>query len=86
MVSQIEEGLEAGADDYIVKPFHVSLLKARIKNILSLREKMKNLYGESLTLKQLGVEKPEEDNDFLNRYIDIVKANLSNLELDVSVI
>ena len=48
------QGLEAGADDYIVKPFHVSLLKARIKNILSLREKMKNLYGESLTLKQLG--------------------------------
>ncbi|WP_279186094.1 hybrid sensor histidine kinase/response regulator transcription factor [Parabacteroides goldsteinii] len=86
MVSQIEEGLEAGADDYIVKPFHVSLLKARIKNILSLREKMKNLYGESLTLKQLGVEKPEEDNDFLNRYIEIVKANISNQELDVSVI
>lgn len=31
MVSQIEEGLEAGADDYILKPFHVSILKARIK-------------------------------------------------------
>lgn len=86
MVSQIEEGLEAGADDYIVKPFHVSLLKARIKNLLSLREKMKNIYGESLTLKQLGVEEPEEDNDFLNRYIEIVKANISNQELDVSVI
>ncbi|MCD7851328.1 MAG: response regulator [Parabacteroides sp.] len=45
MVSQIEEGLEAGADDYIVKPFQVSLLKARIRNILSLREKMKTIYG-----------------------------------------
>lgn len=86
MVSQIEEGLEAGADDYIVKPFHVSLLKARIKNILSLREKMKSIYGESLSLKQLGVEEPEEDNDFLTQYIEIVKANISNQELDVSVI
>ena len=86
MVSQIEEGLEAGADDYIVKPFQVSLLKARIKNILSLREKMKNIYGESSTLKQLGVEEPEENNDFLSQYIDIVKANISNQELDVSVI
>lgn len=86
MVSQIEEGLEAGADDYIVKPFQVSLLKARIKNILLLREKMKNIYGESSTLKQLGVEEPEEDNDFLIQYIDIVKANISNQELDVSVI
>ena len=86
MVSQIEEGLEAGADDYIVKPFQVSLLKARIKNILSLREKLKNIYGESSTLKQLGVEEPEENNDFLSQYIDIVKANISNQELDVSVI
>ena len=86
MVSQIEEGLEAGADDYIVKPFQVSLLKARIKNILSLREKMKNIYGESSTLKQLGMEEPEKNNDFLSQYIDIVKANISNQELDVSVI
>lgn len=86
MVSQIEEGLEAGADDYIVKPFHVSLLKARIKNILSLREKMKSIYGESTTLKQLGIEEPDGNDDFLSRYIEIVKANISNQELDVSVI
>lgn len=86
MVSQIEEGLEAGADDYIVKPFHVSLLKARIRNILSLREKMKAMYGDALSLKHLGVEEPEEDNDFLSQYIELVKANISNQELDVSVI
>lgn len=86
MVSQIEEGLEAGADDYIVKPFHVSILKARIRNLLALREKMKNRYGESLSLRNLGVEEPEEDNDFLTQYIEIVKANISNQELDVSVI
>lgn len=86
MVSQIEEGLEAGADDYIVKPFYVSLLKARIKNILSVRKNIKETQTESLTLKQLGLEEPEDDNNFLNQYIEIVKANISNQELDVSVI
>lgn len=86
MISQIEEGLDAGADDYVVKPFQISLLKARIRNILSLREKMKTMYGETLSLKQLGVEEPKEHNDFLSRYIEIVKANISNPELDVSVI
>lgn len=86
MVSQIEEGLEAEADDYIVKPFHVSLLKARIRSLLSIREKMKNIYSESLSLRNLGVEEPEEDPDFLTRYIEIVKANISNQDLDVSVI
>ena len=86
MISQIEEGLDAGADDYIVKPFQISLLKARIRNILSLREKMKTMYGDTLSLKQLGVEEPKEHDDFLGRYIEIVKANISNPELDVSAI
>ena len=34
MVSQIEEGLEAGADDYIVKPFSLREMVARIKAML----------------------------------------------------
>ena len=79
-------GLEGGADDYIVKPFQISLLKARIRNLLSLREKMKTMYGETFSLKQFGVEEPKEHDDFLTRYIEIVKANISNPELDVSVI
>lgn len=86
MVSQIEEGWEAGADDYIVKPFHISLLNARIRNILSSREQMKITYGDKLSLKSLGVELPPEDDSFLNRYIEIVKANISNSDFDVSVI
>lgn len=86
LVSQIEEGLEAGADDYIVKPFYVSLLKARVRSILALRDKIKNTSDDSLTLKQLGIEMPAEDNTFLNRYIEIVKSNISNQELDVAVI
>lgn len=86
MVSQIEEGWEAGADDYIVKPFHVSLLNARIRNILSSRAQMKTVYGDKLSLKSLGVELPAEDDSFLSRYIEIVKANISNPDFDVSVI
>ena len=31
----IVQGLEAGADDYVTKPFDFQILKARIKNILS---------------------------------------------------
>ena len=67
MISQIEEGLDAGADDYIVKPFQISLLKARIRNLLSLREKMKTMYGETLSLKQIGVEETKEHDDFIAR-------------------
>ena len=86
MVPQIEEGLEAGADDYIVKPFQISLLKARIRNILSLREKIKEQTQETFSLKRLGITLNDEDTDFLSRYIEIVKLNIINPELDVAVI
>lgn len=86
MVSQIEEGLESGADDYITKPFYISLLKARIKNLLILRENIKQTHDESLSLKQLGLNVSGNESEFLNQYIEIVKANISNPDLDVSVI
>lgn len=86
MTSQIEEGLEAGADDYIVKPFQLSILKARIRNLLSLRQKMKRVYESHLSSEQLGLPDSAGGDEFLKNYIDIVKANLSNAELDIAII
>ena len=84
--AMVMEAVQAGIKDFIVKPFQISLLKASFRNLLSLREKMKTMYGETFSLKQFGVEEPKEHDDFLTRYIEIVKANISNPELDVSVI
>lgn len=86
MVSQIEEGLEAGADDYIVKPFQISILKARVRNILNLRAQMKTIYSDTLSLQQFGINESDSNDDFLKQYIHIVKANLSNPDFDVPVI
>ncbi|MDL2309939.1 response regulator [Parabacteroides sp. OttesenSCG-928-B22] len=86
MTSQIEEGLEAGADDYIVKPFQITLMKARIKNLL----KNRSLHAEkptlSNTLAHIKIDTTTEKNNFLSQYVDFVKANISNQELDISMI
>lgn len=37
-------GLNHGADDYITKPFSISHLDARIRNLLNLREKLREIY------------------------------------------
>ena len=48
----IEEGFQAGADDYIVKPFKVSTLKIRIKNILNRQEKMKKDLRQAIIIEE----------------------------------
>lgn len=78
---QIEEGLSAGADDYIVKPFQMPLLKARIKNLL-VRQKRT---GESL-LEQVCIKTSDKGNEFLTRYIRIVRENIANPEMDITLI
>lgn len=45
------KGLQMGADDFLTKPFHPLELKARIKNVLSIR----NLFSERLRAEQLEV-------------------------------
>ena len=86
MPSQIEEGWEVGADDYIVKPFHLSLLRARIKNMLHSRSQMKERYSANHLLKSFGVDTSAVEDPFLTAYVTIVKENITNPDFDVSVI
>lgn len=60
-IQDIVNGLEAGATDYIVKPFHYEELIARIKSALRLKEL------NDLLIKQKGkLEKVIEQNEVLN--------------------
>ncbi|MDR1624056.1 MAG: response regulator [Tannerellaceae bacterium] len=81
---QVKNGLEAGADDYIIKPFDVALLKIRIHNLLTLREKIKDVYSETSTLKNFGIKEPTGENDFLAQYIEIIKSNISNQDFNIA--
>lgn len=84
MTSQIEEGLEAGADDYIVKPFLVSLLKARIRNVLNHYNKIKSTNLDTNSLKGSNTGNPEKDDSLLRQCIKIIEANISDQKLDVA--
>lgn len=56
MSLQMEEGFDAGADDYIVKPFRISLLQSRIRNLFSNREQLKEIFSKKFSLENLGIE------------------------------
>lgn len=80
----IFEGYETGADDYIVKPFNINLLKVRIKNILQSRERLKELYGKNFSLKSLGVEAGSLDEKFMQKLYEILEREIANPNLDIN--
>jgi len=46
---QVIEGLRAGADDYLIKPFDPRILQLKINNLIRLRDEQKEQYRKSLT-------------------------------------
>jgi signal transduction histidine kinase/DNA-binding response OmpR family regulator/ligand-binding sensor domain-containing protein len=80
------EGMEYGADDYITKPFNVSFLKARVKNILEQRLLLRQLYSTG-TIPEISEKDPlkisNKDHKFMVQVIEFVKANMSKSDFSV---
>src|SRR3972149_1473744 len=79
-------GLEIGADDYIMKPFEASELKARIKNLIQQRKRLHEHF------RQHGLFEIEEhnitslDQKFIQKSIEVINNNLSNINLSVELL
>ena len=77
-------GLESGADDYIVKPFDMSVMKARIRNILNERQRLREaiLYSNNASARNEYSNKL--DQEFMDKVISVVQKELSNSEFQIS--
>jgi signal transduction histidine kinase/DNA-binding response OmpR family regulator/ligand-binding sensor domain-containing protein len=80
----IIHGLEVGANDYIVKPFDLSVLKVRIHNILENRRRMQQRFL-SADVKTEEIEYSNElDKKFLEHAMSIVNEQLQNPDFSIS--
>lgn len=86
MTAHMEEGFDAGADDYLTKPFKISALKARIRNILAERERLKKIYSKKLSLESAGIEVTPDDRAFMEKYTAIVRENISNPDFNIETL
>jgi signal transduction histidine kinase/DNA-binding response OmpR family regulator len=76
-------GLEAGADDYIIKPFSIDELQARIKNLLQQREILRQkIVKELLIQPELKLEQ-SYDEKFVSRVKDIIQNNIDIADFSV---
>ncbi len=73
------EGLQTGADDYLVKPFDARELQVRVANLISQRKKLQEHYRRSFTfVAPAPLEAESMDAVFLKKVREAVEANLDD--------
>lgn len=75
-----------GADDYIMKPFNPELLKIRVESLIAQRNQLKRIYTKALMLKENASRNDNAANDFMEKIIGIIEANLSDSSFNVKSI
>lgn len=76
-------GLEAGANDYIVKPFDFDILKARLRNILQSREQLRQSVFTDIRVEETNYTN-ELDLEFIDKAKEIVEMEIDNPEFSIN--
>ena len=74
-------GLEAGAADYLVKPFNFEIMLSRVRNLLA--RPLPAKHQVSLSELQHAEQEVSPNEKFLRRVLEIVEHNLSNAGFSV---
>jgi YesN/AraC family two-component response regulator len=82
------EGLETGADDYVVKPFNMDILRRKVVNLINSHRLLRLKYERNDNLEEQldDVSLKSPDAKLLDRIMDCVNKNLNNSDLNVDMI
>jgi len=77
--------LEAGADDYVTKPFNIEILKSKIAGQLTRYRQLKNRYSGSQEHddKIDRISAISSDEKLMNRIMNVINREMANSELTV---
>ncbi|GAB3916635.1 two-component regulator propeller domain-containing protein [Mucilaginibacter boryungensis] len=76
-------GLEAGANDYLTKPFNFEILNTKIKNLLLYNRSLKDTYSRQINVVGKEIEIESTDAKLLNNIVKYIDEKLNNPELSV---
>ncbi len=81
-----EEGLRAGADDYITKPFSAKQLRLRIQNVIASRSVLREKYSRELVVKPADVAVESADESFLRQVMETVEKQMGEPNFNVDAL
>lgn len=76
------EAYEVGADAFISKPFNLTVLHARIRNLLKYKERMAYDFKNQLVFEVKDLNYTSLDEEFMQRAIECVNRHLEDCEFD----
>ena len=76
------EAYNSGADGFITKPFNLSVLNAKIENLLKAKERIAGDFKKQLVFEAKALDYTTIDEQFLQRAIDCVHRHLDDSEFD----
>ncbi|WP_303208986.1 ATP-binding protein [Bacteroides oleiciplenus] len=77
-------GLEAGANDYIIKPFDLSVLKVRLRNILQNRQHLRDtVLSSDIPVDEVDYSS-QLDKEFLDNAMVSIEENMANPEFSIT--
>ena len=77
-------GYEAGADDYIYKPFEEDILKARIKNLIAQQEKLRKHFIGTDGIINHKIKANDLDVKFVDAVLNQIKAHYTEPDFNVN--
>lgn len=82
------EGLQTGADAYILKPFNMDILHRNIINLLTVRRTLRNKFtgneSQNHQIEQIEMQTP--DNSLMQRVMEVINENINDSDLSVDMI
>lgn len=82
------EGLQTGADAYILKPFNMDILRRTIINLLTMRRTLKNKFtgkeSQEEKVEQRKIQTP--DDALMQRIMEVINENIGDSDLSVDMI
>ncbi|MEP5340202.1 MAG: two-component regulator propeller domain-containing protein [Algibacter sp.] len=77
------EGIELGADAYMVKPFDLRLLKLRLSQLITSRQLIFNKYFSVISDMPENTKTTSLDKEFIDKALNFINANMGDPELSV---
>ncbi len=77
------EGFQAGADDYVTKPFSFEILQARIRNLIHQREIFHKDFRRQIEVKASTIRITSMDEKLIQNAIRIVENNITDPDFSV---